>query len=111
MRAWWSGDLTTLLAEAPEAIVQCLAVRLIETHHLNHAAQLTAWRAQVTPQEFIALFPQELQRDSESQWLRRAFHDIPLNEPALVQAATREPKKPWYESLRASLSKAIRIRL
>ena len=47
MRAWWSGDLTTLLAEAPEAIVQCLAVRLIETHHLNHAAQLTAWRAQV----------------------------------------------------------------
>ena len=47
MRAWWSGDLTTLLAEAPEAIVQRLAVRLIETHHLNHAAQLTAWRAQV----------------------------------------------------------------
>ncbi len=47
MRAWWSGELTTLLAEAPEAIVQRLAVRLIETHHLNHAAQLTAWRAQV----------------------------------------------------------------
>ena len=47
MRAWWSGDLTTLLAEPPEAIVQRLAVRLIETHHLNHAAQLTAWRAQV----------------------------------------------------------------
>ncbi len=48
MRAWWSGDLTTLLAAPPEAIVQRLAVRLVETHHLNHAAQLTAWRGQVT---------------------------------------------------------------
>jgi len=48
MRAWWSGDLTTLLAAPPEAIVQRLAVRLVETHHLNHAAQLTAWREQVT---------------------------------------------------------------
>src|SRR5208337_1119469 len=47
MRAWWSGDLTTLLAEPPEAIVQRLAVRLVETHHLNRAAQLTAWREQV----------------------------------------------------------------
>jgi hypothetical protein len=47
MRAWWSGDLTTLLAASPEAIVQRLAVRLVETHHLNHAAQLTAWREQV----------------------------------------------------------------
>jgi hypothetical protein len=47
MRAWWSGDLTTLLAEAPEAIVQRLAVRLVETHHLNHAAQLVAWRDQI----------------------------------------------------------------
>ena len=47
MRAWWSGDLTTLLAAPPEAVVQRLAVRLVETHHLNHAAQLTAWREQV----------------------------------------------------------------
>src|ERR1700683_2536535 len=44
MRAWWSGDLTTLLAAPPEAIVQRLAVRLVEADHLNHAAQLTAWR-------------------------------------------------------------------
>ena len=47
MRAWWSGDLTTLLAAPTEAIVQRLAVRLVETHHLNHAAQLEAWREQV----------------------------------------------------------------
>ena len=54
MRAWWSADLATLLAEAPEAIVQRLAVRLIETHHLNHAAQLIAWRAQVALLQTIA---------------------------------------------------------
>ena len=34
--------LLLLLAAAPEAVVQRLAVRLVETHHLNHAAQLTA---------------------------------------------------------------------
>jgi Schlafen group 3, DNA/RNA helicase domain len=47
MRAWWSGDLTTLLAAAAEAVVERLAIRLVETHYLNHAAQLTAWRQQV----------------------------------------------------------------
>jgi hypothetical protein len=54
MRAWWSGDLTTLLATPPEAIVQRLAVRLVETHHLNHAAQLTAWREQVPLLQAVA---------------------------------------------------------
>ena len=54
MRAWWSGDLTTLLAAVPEAIVQRLAVRLVETHHLNHAAQLVAWREQVTLLQAVA---------------------------------------------------------
>ena len=47
LRAWWSGDLRTLLAEPAEAIVQRLAVRLVETHHLNHASQLVAWREQI----------------------------------------------------------------
>src|SRR5271154_4531262 len=53
MRAWWSGDLTTL-ATPSEAIVQRLAVRLVETHHLNHAAQLTAWREQVPLLQAVA---------------------------------------------------------
>ncbi len=48
MAAWWSGDLAELLASEPEAIVQRLAVRLVETHHLNHDTQLRAWRQQVT---------------------------------------------------------------
>jgi hypothetical protein len=54
MRAWWSGDLTTLLAAPPEAIVQRLAVRLVETHHLNHAAQLIAWREQIPLLQAVA---------------------------------------------------------
>lgn len=35
MAAWWSGDVAELLATEPEAIVQRLAVRLVETHHLK----------------------------------------------------------------------------
>ncbi len=54
MRAWWSGDLTTLLATPSEAIVQRLAVRLVETHHLNRAAQLAAWREQVPLLQAVA---------------------------------------------------------
>src|SRR5208282_3768149 len=54
MRAWWSGDLTALLATPSETVVQRLAVRLVETHHLNHAAQLTAWREQVTLLQAVA---------------------------------------------------------
>jgi hypothetical protein len=54
MRAWWSGDLTTLLGTPAEAIVERLAVRLVETHHLNHAAQLAAWRQQVALLQTVA---------------------------------------------------------
>jgi hypothetical protein len=45
--AWWSGDEAELLANDPEAIVQRLAVRLVETHHLNRDTQLHAWRQQI----------------------------------------------------------------
>ena len=36
-----------LLASEPETIVQRLAVRLVETHHLNRDTQLHAWRQQI----------------------------------------------------------------
>lgn len=45
--AWWSGNATELLANDPEAIVQRLALRLVETHHLNRDTQLHAWRQQI----------------------------------------------------------------
>ena len=45
--AWWSGDIAELLAGELETIVQRLAVRLVETHYLNRATQLHAWRQQL----------------------------------------------------------------
>ncbi len=47
MQAWWSGDVAELRANDPETIVQRLAVRLVETHHLNHDTQIRAWRQQI----------------------------------------------------------------
>ncbi len=47
MQAWWSGNAAELLASEPEAIVRRLAVRLVETHHLNRDTQLHAWRQQI----------------------------------------------------------------
>ncbi len=38
------------------------------------------------PSDEIALFPQEWQRDSRSQYLRSAYHDVPWQNPALVRA-------------------------
>ncbi len=48
MEAWWSGDVAELLVSEPETIVQRLAVRLVETHHLNRDTQLHAWRQQIS---------------------------------------------------------------
>ena len=48
MEAWWSGDASGLLAATPEIIVQRLALRLVETHHLNRDTQLHAWRQQIS---------------------------------------------------------------
>lgn len=43
-------------------------------------------RPAVTPARQIALFPQECRRDPRSPWLANAFHDVPLNDPAVVRA-------------------------
>ena len=34
----------------------------------------------------IALFPQEMSRDSHSPWLESAYHDLPLDDPGLTAA-------------------------
>jgi len=58
VEAWWSGDVVDLLTSDPETIVQRLALRLVETHHLNRDTQLHAWRQQIV-------------------LLRTALHDLP----------------------------------
>jgi hypothetical protein len=47
VQAWWSGNAAELLANEAEAIVRRLALRLVETHHLNRDTQLHAWRQQI----------------------------------------------------------------
>jgi len=39
--------VAALLAADTEAVVQRLALRLVETHHLNRESQVRAWRAQI----------------------------------------------------------------
>ncbi len=46
-------------------------------------------RGRVTASETIAVFPLELQRDSESQMIRTGFHDVPWDSPALVRKALK----------------------
>ncbi len=46
-RAWWSGDLGSLRRSDPLAILGDLSVRLVESHPLNRATQIDAWRAQI----------------------------------------------------------------
>jgi hypothetical protein len=39
----------------------------------------------------VAHFPMEQRRDPDSQWLRRAYHDVPGEDPDLVAALLAEP--------------------
>ena len=45
----------------------------------------------VTDKDLIALFPQEMQRDPKSPLLNEAYHDVPWEEPDLVEACLHEP--------------------
>ncbi len=45
--------------------------------------------AELTEKNTIALFPQEWLRDSESEFLKSCYHDVPWEEPKLVNACIR----------------------
>lgn len=42
-------------------------------------------RPAVTTKDMIAVFPQELLRDSESELIREAYHDVPWDAPKLIR--------------------------
>jgi hypothetical protein len=76
-----------LLAAEPEAIVQRLTVRLVETHYLNRETQLHAWRQQIAllrtvlhdlPRTWQVLFEYPLLR------LGRRIDTIVLTEAAIL---------------------------
>jgi biotin carboxylase len=46
-------------------------------------------RPAATADQFIALFPKEIERDPASEWFARAHHDVPWESPGLVRAALR----------------------
>jgi hypothetical protein len=52
----------------------------------------------VSEKDTIALFPQEWIRDSESPFLRSAYHDVPWEEPELVRDCVNNRRKQsaWY---------------
>jgi len=52
----------------------------------------------VTEKDTVALFPQEWVRDPESELLRSGYHDVPWEEPALVNDAIRKSRtqRGWY---------------
>ncbi len=47
MPAWWSGSAASFCQEDPARLVDHLARRLVETHMVNHEAQIRAWRDQI----------------------------------------------------------------
>jgi hypothetical protein len=65
--------------------------------------------ASITDRDTIALFPQEWQNDPASEYLNSAYHDVPWEEPRLVQAAvnSRIRNGPWltYDNLQKLLSR------
>lgn len=52
----------------------------------------------VTEKNTIALFPQEWTRDSQSEFLRSAYHDVPWEEPELIRDCVNNRRKQssWY---------------
>jgi glutathione synthase/RimK-type ligase-like ATP-grasp enzyme len=54
--------------------------------------------ARLTENDTIALFPQEWIRDPQSSFLRSAYHDVPWQEPRLIEACIRSGRKQrgWY---------------
>jgi hypothetical protein len=63
----------------------------------------------VTEKDTIALFPQEWIRDSESPFLRTAYHDVPWEEPELVHDCVnnRQKQSVWYTQARKQAPSTI----
>ncbi|HEY2121217.1 MAG TPA: ATP-grasp domain-containing protein [Candidatus Acidoferrum sp.] len=61
----------------------------------------------VTEKDTIALFPQEWLRDSESENLKTAYHDVPWEEPELVQVCISKSQKWRSKTLQQERVKAF----
>ncbi len=58
--------------------------------------------ASVIDRDVIAYFPQAWHTAPEDDWLRRGFHDVPWQDPALLRELLRKPwpDRGWLATLR-----------
>ena len=64
----------------------------------------------VTEKDTVALFPQEWIRDPASPFLRSAYHDVPWEEPELIQdcVSNRRKQSAWYSRSERKPVSAVR---
>jgi hypothetical protein len=68
--------------------------------------------SKVTEKDTIALFPQEWIRDSASPVLQSGYHDVPWEEPELIQMCVRQRRRQsaWYpQKTRVQAFSAVRL--
>ena len=67
--------------------------------------KMVAPSQKLTDNDTIALFPQEWIRDPQSSFLRSAYHDVPSQEPRLVESCLRSGRKQrgWYRQSESSV--------
>jgi hypothetical protein len=63
---------------------------------LKQLGAVHAHRPALTQARQIALFPQEWRRAPDSPWLNNAFHDVPWDDPAVLQALIHGGRKSNY---------------
>ena len=75
---------------------------------LSGKAQQSA--PKVTEKDTVALFPQEWVRDPDSSFLRSAYHDVPWEEPELIQdcVSNRRRQSAWYSRSQRKPASAVR---
>jgi biotin carboxylase len=63
----------------------------------------------VTEKDTVALFPQEWVRDPDSSFLRSAYHDVPWEEPELIQdcVSNRRRQSAWYSRSQRESASAV----
>jgi len=64
----------------------------------------------VTDRDMVALFPQEWMRDAASPFILSAYHDVPWEEPGLVEACLRHALKQGSRSSRNLAEAAVHLR-
>ena len=58
----------------------------------------------LTEHDTIALFPHEWIRDPQSSFLYSAYHDVPWQEPRLIEACIRSSRsqRDWYREAKST---------